>query len=803
MPSVETTKKIICIHCGESCPNRSIAIGDDYFCCNGCKFVYELLNENNLGSYYKIEDKPGIKVSDKIYDNHFAYLDNEKIIGKLLDFSDASVSKVTLVVPQIHCSSCIWLLENLQKLHEAIISSRVQFLKKEVSITFTHDKLSLRKLIELLASIGYEPQISLDDYEVKTTSKKGSSLIVRIAVAGFCFANIMLFSFPEYLSSDGSLSEDFVDFFGYLNLLLSIPVLFFSATVYFKSAYFGLKQKIINMDVPISLGIAMLYMRSLYEVTTSNGAGYFDSFTGLVFFLLIGKLFQQRTYDSLSFDKDYKSYFPISIIQLKDKIEKIVPITDLLQGDIILVRNNELIPADARLLSSHASIDYSFVTGESEPIEKSYNDKIYAGGKQVGGIVELEVLKNVSQSYITQLWNDANFTETNKKSLTNLATRFSKHFTLAVISIAMFASFIWLLIDPSKAIFVGTSVLIIACPCALALSTPITLGAAQRILGRNKLFFKESDTVEKLASITHIVFDKTGTLTKTKASNISYIGKELTSEQTSYVRSLVHHSTHPLSVKLYDHLQSEKVFAIEQFDEIAGKGICGIIEKSEIKVGSASFCNAEIEIDKSKILESRVHVSIGGSYFGYYKISAQYRENLAQLASVLDEDYTISILSGDNESELATLREIFPEAEAFRFHQSPQDKLVYVRELQDKGEKVLMFGDGLNDAGALKQADIGIAVTEKMSAFSPASDGILAGEKFAEISKYLDFSNRAISIILVSFIISILYNIVGLGFAVMGLLSPLFAAVLMPISSLTVVGFAIIATNMTARKLRI
>lgn len=803
MPTIKTTKDIICIHCGEKCPNGSIAIKDNYFCCNGCKFVYELLHENNLGSYYKIEDKPGIKVSDKLYDNHFAYLDNEKISEKLLDFSDKEISIVTLIIPQIHCSSCIWLLENLQKLHSAVISSRVQFLKKEVSITFQHNKISLRSLIELLASIGYEPQISLDDYEVKTKRKKGSSLIVRVTIAGFCFANIMLFSFPEYLSSDGFLSKNFIHFFGYLNLMLSIPVLLFSASIYFKSAYFGLKQKIINMDVPISLGILILFIRSVYEIISSSGPGYFDSFTGLVFFLLIGKLFQQKTYESLSFDSDYKSYFPISIIKLTNQSEEIVPVTDLKQGDTILVRNNELIPADSKLLSSHASIDYSFVTGESAPIEKATDDKIYAGGKQLGGIIQLEVLKNVSQSYITQLWNDANFSPSSTKSLSNIANRFSKYFTISVVSIAFAAAFVWMLLDPSQAIFVGISVLIIACPCALALSTPITLGSVQRILGRNKLFFKESDTIEKLANITHILFDKTGTLTKSKSSSIKYYGKDLSNDNISYIRSLVHQSTHPLSVKLYEHLSINKTYDVEKFQELPSKGISGFIHNIEVRVGSASFCGNVTEIDKEDILESRVHISISGLYFGYYKISAQYRDGLTQLASQLSNTYKVSILSGDNQSELAALQKIFPKAESFHFQMSPMDKLLHVKELQENGDAVLMLGDGLNDSGALKQADIGIAVTENMSSFSPASDGIIASEKLADMYTYMRFSNMAISIILVSFGISILYNIFGLGFAVMGLVSPLLAAVLMPISSLTVVGFAVISTKIAAQRLGI
>ena len=803
MPSVKSHKGLVCIHCGEDCPNGNISLGENYFCCNGCKFVYELLNENNLGSYYKIEDKPGIKVSDKLYQNHFAYLDNEKIIEKLLDFTDSNMSKVTFVIPQIHCASCIWLLENLQKLNTHITASRVHFLKKEVSISFNHTEITLRSLVELLASIGYEPQISLDDYEVKTKRVKGSSLVVRLAVAGFCFANIMLFSFPEYLKSDGIVSEDFTKFFGYLNVLLSIPVLLFSASIYFKSAYYGLKQKIINMDVPISLGILSLFARSIYEVITSTGPGYFDSFTGLVFFLLIGKWFQQKTYQSLSFDSDYKSYFPISIIKLEDEKEEIVPITELKQGDRILVRNNELIPSDSILLSATASIDYSFVTGESDPVKKIKDDKIYAGGRQIGGMVLLEVLKNVSQSYITQLWNDANFSQAPKKSLTTFSNRFSKVFTLSVISIALIATYMWLFIDPSKATFIGISVLIIACPCALALATPITLGSTQRILGKNKLFFKDSNTLEQLAKVNHIVFDKTGTLTKSNSTTIEFNGQKLTDENKLMIASLIRQSTHPLSVKLFNYLKQENLMPVVGFKETPGKGLEGIINNSKIKIGSASYCNVQINPELNQTLDTQVHITINDNHQGYFTISSQYRDCLANLAQDLNSHYKITILSGDNQSELENLKQFFPHAQSFHFNLSPKDKLEHIKNLQKSGDTVLMFGDGLNDAGALKQADIGIAVTENMSSFSPASDGILSADKFDGIYKFMKFAKISIKIILASFLISILYNVIGLSFAVMGLLSPLFAAVLMPISSLSVVGFALIATKLSAKKIRI
>ncbi|KAA3637394.1 MAG: HAD family hydrolase [Calditrichaeota bacterium] len=673
----------------------------------------------------------------------------------------------------------------------------MQYLKKEVAISFVHSLISLRQLVELLATIGYEPMLSLDDYEFKPQKKKASSLIVRLAVAGFCFANIMLFSFPEYLSTDGLIEPEFQKFFGYLNILLSIPVFFYSGALYYKSAYTSLKQKVINMDVPITIGIFMLYFRSLYEVISTTGPGYFDSFTGLVFFLLIGKFFQQRTYDSLSFDRDYKSYFPISITRITNSGEEIIPISELEKGDVIIVRNNELIPADSVLLSETASIDYSFVTGEAEHTEKNENDKIYAGGKQAGASIRLKVLKSVSQSYITQLWDNASFNFDDSHSLTNLANRFSKYFTFGIITIALLAGIIWYFIDPSKAVFITTAVLIIACPCALALSTPFTLGSAQRILGRNQLFLKNSSTIEELAKINHIIFDKTGTLTEASNASIRFSGKTLSQYDNDLIYSLIQHSTHTLSVKLLKQITAEKSFEVSEYSEIPGKGISGLVQNHKLKIGSATFVG---QTNDTKLNETRVYYSLNDEIVGYFIIENWYREGLASLAEKLSGNLQISILSGDNESEKSRLQTIFPRTKEFRFNQSPQDKLDFIKSLQ-KDDTVLMFGDGLNDAGALKQSNIGIAVVENISSFSPASDGILNASNFSKISEFITFSHKSIFIILVSFAISLLYNLFGIGFAVAGYLSPLFAAVLMPLSSITVVIFTTVATKVAAKRI--
>ena len=518
--------KTECYHCGLECREDSFLEDGKAFCCMGCKAVYEILEKNNLCKYYQIDETPGV-TRNKIPHKNFDYLDDHEIINKLADYNDEDLFIVTFHIPQMHCSSCIWLLENLFKINSGVIHSEVNFLQKNVTIKFNPQKVSLKGTVELLTSIGYEPQINLEDAEGRKFQSTNKKLIYKIGVTGFCFGNIMLLSFPEYLNIN--ISDSFlIKFFGWLNLILALPVFVYSSSDYFISAYKGLKKKILNIDVPISLGIFTLFVRSALEVITQTGAGYFDSMSGLVFFLLLGKFFQNKTYETLNFERNYKSYFPLSVILKKDDAEVSVPISKLNVGDRIIIRNNEIIPADSVLFGGEGNIDYSFVTGESKLSSKVLGEMIYAGGKQIGSAIELEVIKEVSQSYLTQLWNNEAFKNRTESKFATISNTVSKYFTLIILFIALLSFLFWLPFDFHIAMNVLTAVLIVACPCALALSIPFTLGNTIRIFGKNKFYLKNINVIEELAKTNHVVFDKTGTITQTTESIINYTGSELT-----------------------------------------------------------------------------------------------------------------------------------------------------------------------------------------------------------------------------------------------------------------------------------
>ncbi len=787
--------KTQCYHCGTDCDTKSFVKEDKYFCCNGCKTVYELLYENDMACYYDFQSNPGAIPTE--IEDRYEYLEKEDIQEKLLEFCDENSHIVNLYIPHVHCSSCIWVLENLRKLNENIISSSVDFVKKEVRIHYNPKKTNLKEVVLLLCAIGYEPYISLDNLE-KKDKKVDRSLHYKLGIAGFAFGNVMFLSFPEYFEVSEFWLEQYKVVFRWLMLIFSLPVVFYAAQGYFVSAYKGLSNKILNIDVPIALGILVLFVRSSVEVIFDLGSGFFDSLTGLVFFLLVGKYFQQKTYSYLSFERDYKSYFPIAVTKITNSQEESVQIQDVEAGDRLLIRNQELIPVDGILMKGKAQIDYSFVTGESQPVLKESGDKIFAGGKQLEGIIEMEVLKSVSQSYLTQLWSNSAFNEKPISNFRNVTDAISKHFTLAVLTIAVLATTFWLLNDPSKALNVFTAVLIIACPCAIALAAPFTLGNMLRIFGQNKFYLKNSQVIEKLAKINTILFDKTGTITKNRKKGIRYSGATLSYNEKILLKSSVRTSNHPLSRLLYESMGEVEAITVDEVKEYAGKGIQTKFKKRSIKIGSESFV---LKKNNPTNFDTSIHVSIDNHYKGKFTVRNSYREGLEEVMIRLKSIFKLAIISGDNDGERKKLEKILPENTRLLFNKNPEDKLNYVAQLQKDSSEVAMIGDGLNDAGALMQSNVGIVVSENTNVFSPACDAILDAKEFAKIPVFFELSKRAIRIIHYCFVLSFFYNIIGLYFAVTGQLEPVIAAILMPFSSISVVVFTTILTNITSKKL--
>lgn len=796
MQDIANQTSVKCEHCGSACAEEKVNRQELNFCCQGCALVYELLHENGLASFYQMEDAAGISLKNS-KSTDWDYLDNENFSHQFVQFKNDEIAKITLHLPAIHCSACIWLLEKLYKLHSGIVRAEVDFTRKEAVITYRHQDIKLSEVVALLHSIGYTPDLQNGDRKHKPYRK----LLFQIGIAGFCFGNIMLFSLPEYFGAPLFKGSNLANIFPYLIALLALPVFFYSAQDYFKSSWAAIRQHSINMDVPIAMGIVTLLVYSYWEILSKTGQGYLDSLAALVFFLLLGKLYQQKTYDHLRFDRDFKSYFPLTAQVKNDSSLKAVPLADLAIGDIIEVKNEEIIPADSFLVDGEAQIDYSFVTGESSAVQQEKGQIIYAGGKQLGTSILLRVTKVPSQSYLTKLWNNEAFGADKGLYFESLANRISQYFTPAIIVIAVLSAAYWLHVDlPSNALKAFTSVLIIACPCALALTSPVTLGSAIRILGRNKFYVKNASVIEKMAKTDTVIFDKTGTLTQAQAASIRYYGQVLTDDEKIGLHTLLKQSFHPLSKEVSKFLMQNESVAITDYEEVSSQGLSANVNGQNLRAGKYSFVTDQ-KTATPTITGSSVHISINGLYKGYFELLQPYREGMVGMIQELAEQYNIHLLSGDNEKEKQAFEQIFGSDKQLHFNQKPEDKLNYIAELQAKGHKTVMLGDGLNDAGALQKSDVGIAVTENTSFFSPACDVIMEGSVLGKLKHIFDFSKRTKKVIIIGFFISLLYNIVGLTIAVQALLSPVIAAILMPISSFSVVLWAVLGTNLARRDL--
>ena len=782
-----------CFHCGLSIPkNEEINFDNKMFCCNGCKTVYEIFSLHDLTCYYDFEKAPGATPQD--IHGKYDFLDNEAILSKVLEFKEGNTAIVSLNIPHIHCSSCIWILENLNRIQSGISISQVNFPEKRVRITYNSDVVSLKSIVDLLSSIGYEPYISLENYETGKNNVD-RSLTYKLGVAFFCFGNIMLLSFPEYFEIKEFWLDNYKPFFRILIFLLALPSFLYSASGYYISAYKSIRSGMLNIDIPIALGIIVMFVRSTFDIAMDYGPGFFDSLTGLVFFMLLGKMFQIKTYSFLSFERDFKSYFPIAVTRINsDTSEESVPVYDVLKGNRLLIRNQELIPVDGILISDTAEIDYSFVTGEAAPITKKSGDKVFAGGKQIGKVIEMEVVHSVSQSYLTQLWSNEIFQKNVFQKHKTITDRISRYFTPILLLIAFAGFGYWIFIDANTAFNVFTAVLIVACPCALALTAPFTFGNILRIMGKQKMYLKNALVIEQFAKVDTIVFDKTGTITTNKKSNVVYEGKTISDENYVLIKNVLRASNHPLSRMLYDFLPNSKRIKIDDFEEITGKGILASIENKLIQIGSAVFIGNAYS-DGSEVEKTALHIKIDNVYYGQFNFQNQYRDGLATLFLSLNKNYRLKVLSGDNDGERANLEAILPKDTEFIFNQKPEEKLEFIKNLQQNGQNVMMVGDGLNDAGALAQSNVGISISENVNVFSPACDAILDASEFFRLNYFLKLSQKSIFIIKMSFVLSLLYNVVGLSFAVTGNLLPLVAAIIMPLSTITIVSFVTLMSN--------
>lgn len=763
------------------------------FCCAGCATVFTALVTSGLGDYYRCEVTPGVSQRAAVEREaaRFAALDDAGVAARYLERQDGALARAVFTVPSMHCASCLWLLERLWRVEPGIVRSDVDLLRRTVRVTFRPTSVSLRRVAETLASIGYEPMLDMEPQSGRLSPAR-RRVYLQLGLAGFAFGNIMLFSVPRYVNG-GPLDGGFQRLFDGLNVLFATPVLLFSAADYFRNAWQAVRHRTLSLDVPVALGLAVLYARSIADIAAGRTEGFLDSFTGLVFFLLIGRLFQQKAFDAIAFDRTFRSFFPLSVRrEVPGGTSAMIPLEQVRVGDRLVVRPGEIVPADAVLVDPAGAIDYAFLTGEQTPVAAAAGDLVRAGGRAAGRAIRADVVRDVSHSQLAGLWNNPVFADAKRDELADLSARFGAWFTVIAVAVAAAGAFAWWP-DARMAVQVATAVLIIACPCAFTLAAPIALGTAMGVLGRAGLFVKSPAVVLALSRVDTVIFDKTGTLTAPAAGGaLTVVG--LGAAEVRLARRLAAESIHPVSRALA--ASGPVAGVVDDVGEVAGEGIRGRVDGRRVAIGRPAFIAMEtgtaIPAD-----ETRTGVAIDGRLRGWLALTAPVRSGVDTAARALARTADTWLASGDHETDAPRWRPLF--GARMRFRQTPGDKLAMVAARQQAGARVLMVGDGLNDAGALAAADVGLAVSDETACVVPACDGVLAGAELGRLPAYLTYARRARHVIVLCLWVSILYNAIGLSLALAGLLTPLVTAIFMPVSSLTIIGLSVGAMRWSGR----
>ncbi|PIF04457.1 MAG: heavy metal translocating P-type ATPase [Arcobacter sp.] len=790
------SKLVPCSHCHLEF-DESVMIKEDgdnelYFCCNGCQGVYHLLCDDGLDNFY---EKVGNKKLSKplALGEDSSSFDMESFKTRYIKKTEDGFSRVDLIIEGIHCAACIWLNEKVLNETDGIVDININFTNNKAKVVWDEDIIKLSQIIDKIRSIGYNAYpYNRTDSEIKATKNK-KDFFLRMSIAIFASMNIMMIDVAKYTGYFTGIDPEMLRIIHMAEFIFATPVLFYSGWVFFRGAYYGLKNKIINMDFLVSSGATLTYIYSLYVLFGGAGDSYFDSVAMIITFVLVGKylevLGKKSAVDTM--DK-IKSQIPLEATIIVEGEKKVVSIDQIEIGDIVEVKTGEKACVDGEVISGFSSFDESTISGESIPIDKKIGDTIFSGTINTEAVIRYRATKNYANStfnHIVELLEDS---LNSKPKIEDTTQNISKYFSIAILSLAI-ATFIgWYLYEGSfeHSLIVGISVIIIACPCALALATPIASLIGISWLTKEGLLFKEAKFIETFAKIDAIVFDKTGTLT-TGNLTVKDTPLSLTKEELNLLYSLSDSSTHPVSLAIKKYLEKKysnlKSLELEKIEQIPALGIAATYENSRIYGG-----RLENNIDYKTTV---YHFTINNKLLATFELEDQLRDDAVKTIQYFKKENIKTILcSGDNE---ATVSKIAKEVgvDHYLSKMSPIAKADYIRSLRDNKQIVVMVGDGVNDSLALSRADIAIAMGNGADIAIATSDIVILNDKLLGIIKSFYISKRTFKFIKQNLIISTIYNTITIPIAMAGFVIPLVAALSMSLSSLLVVANSLRINN--------
>lgn len=789
----KTKTKVQCAHCNDPVPQGlEIYNNDNVFCCHGCKTVFNILGSNGLSNFYKIRDDEGKKsnpVNKKKQD--YSYLDDESFIEEFT-VNDKDKKVIKFYLEGIHCMACLWLIEKTPSFVKGLISARLNMGDSTV-IFETQKDLKLSVLAQEIFNLGYTPHpLKLEEGSKSFQIKEERKELLRIGVAGAALGNIMIYAVSNYAGADGIYKL----MFNWISLILTIPVVLYSALPFYRTSLQAIKMKEVSIDIPLSTAIIGGFIFSTISMFTTGEHLYFDSISALIFLILLSRYFVKKATQSGLNTKGIQTFFTnTGVIKIENNgKESSVHSKYINIGDLIKVSPGEKLVFDV-ILESHkdtnetATVDNSIITGESKPQIIMRGEEIFAGSVNIGKEFIARVNKIQSETRIGKIIQELEASSSSKSDTVLKADIISRYFVISVFTITTL-SFIYSYFQYGihTAFARALSIIIISCPCALALATPLAFIRTMGLLKEKGIFVKNENVIEKLNLIKNIVLDKTGTITEGRFEVIHFenYSDQNDSQIHSYVQKLEGPSIHPIAISLKAFfektlLEDMSSISFEKYKNIAGLGVSAMISDTEYFVGKVRQ-NDRIDNNYKSLTQVgfyRDNELIAIYYLGD-KIKSSSKKAIRDLVKLKRH---IHIASGDHKGVVDQLAlELSLNQEAVHANQSPEDKA----HLIDSLDNTLMIGDGANDALALKKANIGIAVGGAVDLTLRASDIFLTTPSLGNIRTLISAAKETEYVIKRNFIFSITYNLVGVGLALYGYITPLWAAIFMPLSSLTV-----------------
>jgi Cu+-exporting ATPase len=764
-----------------------------HFCCNGCQGVYHLLKEDGLDAFYdKMRNEtiaPPLQSA-----NDAENFDLESFKERYIKIDEEGFSRVDLVIEGIHCAACVWLNEKVLHQTEGVLEASINFSNNKAKVLWDADTIKLSTIIEKIRSIGYNAY----PYEFNEASQESidakRDYITRVGVAIFGVMNIMMIDVAKYAGYFSGMNREVLHMIHLVEFLFSSMVLFYSGWVFFKGAYYGLKNKIINMDLLVAGGASITYIYSLSVLFGAKGHTYFDSVAMIIMFVLVGKylevLGKKSAMDSM--DK-MKSKIPLEATIIENGTKKVVMLDQVKIGDIIEVKNGEKASVDGKSIVEFSTFDESSLSGESLPVEKQKGESIFSGTINMGMVMRYAATKNYANSTLSTMMNLLEDALASKPKIEEMTNRLSMHFSLMIIVLAIFSYIGWYVYsgDFEKSLIITISVIVIACPCALALATPIASLIGVSWASERGLLFKEAKFIETFAKATTVVVDKTGTITEGKLS-IKTQSKELSSENMALLYALVDSSIHPVSraIKKYlnEKFEAIEIYELEEIEQVNAQGIKAYYKEKKLLGGNSKlliFNNIEVTLESEY---SVYHFAIDGELLTSFELEDSLKENSSELIEYFKKiDVEIIMATGDHEKVASRVAKSVGIDEVHA-EMSPLDKANFITSLKEQGKTVVMVGDGINDALALSRADVAIAMGSGEDVALAMSDVVILNDSLKGIKESFFISKRTYRFIKQNLVLSLVYNVLTIPIAMAGYVIPLVAALSMSLSSLLVVG---------------